>query len=86
MAKKLCNACVLQNWMFDSREEAEAWLMKEPGVVAVPVFRPVRGGKWVVTVTWSYNSVPVTMASQIAIIGALISGFEIEHLLDPEVQ
>lgn len=85
MAKKLCNACVLQNWMFDSWEEAEAWLMKERGVVSVPVFRSVPGGKFVVTVTRSYNSVPVTMASQIAIIGALISGFDIDRLLVPEV-
>ena len=88
MAKQLCNACVLQNWSFGSREEAEAWLQKHMvfGVEEVLYSGSLCGDGWFLTVTRRYNSAPLTVSGQIATIGALIAGCEFDHAAAPEVQ
>lgn len=88
MAKKLCNACVLQNWTFDSREEALSWLQFHEALDSVDVlyFGQICGNEWHVTVSRRYNNSLMTQPGQIATIGALIAGYEFDHaaVLDVE--
>ena len=88
MAKELCNACVLQNWTFDSREEAESWLRRQQELNWAEVLYSgqICGSGWHLTVSRRYNNAPMTQPGQIATIGALIAGYEFDHAAAPEVQ